>query len=120
MKFKIDENAPTGLKDLLAHFGHSAETIYDEGLVGEADDQLMKTCKRKGMVLVTLDKGFANIQTFPPGTHAGVITLRLHRQGARTILRAFKEFLNRVNLEDLKGCTVIVEEKRFRVRRPQK
>ena len=66
MKFKIDENLPLELAEMLrgAHF--DADTIFAEGLRGEADSRILDVCQGEGRVLVTLDLDFANIRAYPP------------------------------------------------------
>ena len=44
-----------------------------------ADDPLLaERARSEGRVLVTLDLGFANVQTYDPGIHTGIIVLRLN------------------------------------------
>nr|WP_207637550.1 DUF5615 family PIN-like protein [Desulfotruncus alcoholivorax] len=46
MKFKIDENLPIDVADVLAAAGHDIESVYSEGLEGVPDRQLITICKR--------------------------------------------------------------------------
>ena len=61
MKFKIDENLPGDLAEDLRQSGHDAATVHDEGLVGVGDQKLVAVAREELRVLLTLDKGIANI-----------------------------------------------------------
>ena len=79
---------------------------------------IMEACNREKLVLVTMDTGFTNQKAYPAGTHPGIIVMRIRNQGARNVLSVMRRFLERqADLEDLYGCTVIMEEHRIRVRR---
>ncbi len=62
MKFKIDENLPREVAQLLADEAHDAVTVNDEGLKGSLDTKLAEICQDEGRILVTLDMGFADIR----------------------------------------------------------
>ena len=80
MKFKFDENLPVELAEELRAAGYEAATVDDQRLVGAGDRQLSEVCKSEGRILVTLDLDFADIRTYPPEEHPGLIVLRLVRQ----------------------------------------
>ena len=44
MLFKIDENLPTDLAQLMVSSGHDAKTVYDQQLQGVDDPVLMYRC----------------------------------------------------------------------------
>ena len=62
MKFKIDENLPIEIIDEIRGLGHEADTVINEGLKGFADPQILAAAKTAGCVLLTMDKGIANVQ----------------------------------------------------------
>ncbi|MDF5725367.1 MAG: DUF5615 family PIN-like protein [Rhizonema sp. PD37] len=66
MKFKIDENLPVELADLLQSAGYDAMTVNQQKLSGEKDPIILEICQQEGRVLVTLDLDFADIRTYPP------------------------------------------------------
>lgn len=118
MNFKIDENLPAALKETMVGAGHHAETVLDEGLGGAADPVVFQRCQKEDLVILTLDLDFSNIQTYPPGSHQGIVVLRLRTQGAQAVTAAVKRFLSFMGeLGDITGATIIVEEGRVRVRR---
>jgi hypothetical protein len=81
----------------------------------------MEVCSRESMALITMDTGFANQKVYPAGTYPGIIVMRIRNQGAGNVLLVIQRFLEgQDDLEDLSGCTVIVEEHRIRIRRGQR
>jgi predicted nuclease of predicted toxin-antitoxin system len=66
VKFKIDENLPAELAEDLERLGHSADTIADEGLVGAVDSVVVAAAKVEGRIVLTLDKGIADIVASRP------------------------------------------------------
>ncbi|MGQ9628264.1 MAG: DUF5615 family PIN-like protein [Anaerolineae bacterium] len=54
MKFKIDENLPIELAELLAGAQHDAVTVEAQGLQGKNDPDIAKICLREKRILVTL------------------------------------------------------------------
>ena len=118
MRFKIDENLPSSLSTLLEDNLLEFETVYTEELSGKPDEKVMEACRREGLVLITLDIGFANQKAYPAGSHPGVIVVRIKNQGVTSILSVMERFLaGKTDFDELSGCTMIVEEHRFRVRR---
>lgn len=73
MKVKLDENIPRSAAALLIDAGHDVDTVTAEGLTGAADDVVLDAATEHGRLLVTLDRGRADIRRRPPGTHAGVM-----------------------------------------------
>ena len=66
MRFKIDENLPVELAQLLNQGKHNALTVLDQNLQGSDDPEIIKICTKEGRILVTLDKDFADIRELPP------------------------------------------------------
>ena len=116
MKFKIDENLPSELADLLVSAGHDAVTVFVEGLAGEIDDKILKVCQKEKRVLVSLDLDFSNVRAYPPGEYDGLIVLRLRRQDKPYVLDTFGKILDLFEQEQIKGLLWIVEDNRIRVR----
>ena len=116
MKFKIDENLPVELAEELRAAGYEATTVDDQRLVGTNDRHLSEVCKAEGRIFVTLDLDFADIRTYPPDEHPGLIVLRLFRQDKLHVLDVLRRTLKAVGHEPLEGRLWIVEEKRIRIR----
>ncbi len=117
MRFKLDENVPISVKGAFLEAGHEASDVYEEGLAGTPDETIAAACRTKEMLLVTLDQDFANIVTYPPSTHPGIVVLRLPRLDAKAVETAVREFVSSADMEQLRGTITIVEPRRMRVRR---
>jgi predicted nuclease of predicted toxin-antitoxin system len=119
MRFKLDENLPNDLAMDLRSAGHDTATCFDEGIHGTEDPNLFHHARREGRILVTFDLDFSDIRSYPPGTHAGIIALRLHRQDVESTRVAVARVLATIAESDLAGNLVIVEPTRVRIRRPE-
>ena len=86
MKFKVDENLPIEVAQLLREAGHDVFTVHDQKLVGAKDVVLARVCQDEQRTLITLDSDFADIRTYPPADFHGLIVLRLSRQDKFHIL----------------------------------
>lgn len=53
MKFKIDENLPIEVAELLRQTGYDATTVLEQDLGGSADTHLASLCQEERRVFVT-------------------------------------------------------------------
>src|SRR5680860_382651 len=65
------------------------------------------------------DRGFGDIRRHPPGTHPGIVVIRLRDQRASLVERVVRGLLARHELGDFSGCVVSVQPGTLRVRRPE-
>jgi len=114
--FKIDENLPIEVVELITASGHDALSVVDQGLGGASDPSIAQACIAEERVLVTLDTDFSDIQAYPPGSHPGIIVFRLARQDKRTVLDVTKRLLVALETDVLTGALWVVDERRIRVR----
>ncbi len=117
MRVKLDENLPKSLADVLTSAGHDTDSVTSEGLTGAADDTVFAAAQEAGRLLVTLDRGFADIRRYRPGAHAGIVVLRLPEQSPAAVLAAVRRLIGDQDLEDLSGAIAVVEADRLRIRR---
>ena len=89
MKFKIDENLPIEIAELLNNDGYDAKTVIDQGLCGGDDPGIAAICQEEKRIIVTLDTDFSDIRTYPPENYPGIIVLRLRRQDKPHIINVF-------------------------------
>lgn len=116
MKFKIDENLPVDCALLLKEVQHDAETVYTEGLQGQADSVLASECQKEERILITLDRGFGNPTAYLPSRHPGFIILAPHRQDKNTILGLLRQIIPLLESTPLYHRLWIVQEQRIRIR----
>lgn len=60
---------------------------------------------------VTFDLGFADVRAYPPGSHAGVLVLRLADQRPRTVLAVVQGVLAEHDIDTFAGRLVVVNER---------
>ena len=116
MRFKIDENLPVEVADLLRVAGHDAMTVLEQDLGGQADRTIGVVIREEKRALITLDLDFADIRTFPPGDFEGLIVLRLTRQDKPRVLAVIERVIPLLNSEPLAGLLWVVDESAVRVR----
>ena len=116
MQFKIDENLPAEIAELLIHAGHDAVTVISQRLQGKPDPVIVKVCVRERRVLVTLDLDFADIRAYPPHRYPGFLVLRVRRQDKKHLVRVFQRVIPMLKQEPVKGRLWIIEETQVRIR----
>lgn len=116
MPFKIDENLPIEVAQLLVHAGHDAVTIHDQKMVGEPDPRVAAVCQAEKRALITLDLDFADIRTYPPHEFAGIIVLRPRTQAKAAVLSLVARLVPLLRSESLIGRLWILGEHNLRIR----
>jgi predicted nuclease of predicted toxin-antitoxin system len=116
MRFKVDENLPREVCDLLNRAGHDAISVGQQGLGGGDDARLYRLCQDERRALLTLDVDFANVRAYDPKSSPGIIVLRLARQDKLRALDAVASTLPLLEREPLEKRLWIVEEGRIRIR----
>ena len=116
MLFKVDENLPVEIAELLSDSGHDAKTIKDQRLQGGNDRVLLERCDQDKRILVTLDIDFSDILTYPPQKHEGIILLRVGNQSKKHVIGVFKRILPLIDREPIKKHLWGVEETAVRIR----
>jgi predicted nuclease of predicted toxin-antitoxin system len=118
VRLKFDENLPADAAAIARSAGFEVEAVVDEGLAGAPDGEVVGAATREGRLLVTLDRGLADIRLHPPGTHAGILVLRVTDQRPRAVVGALVGALAGLDLDDVGGCNVVVQGDEARIRRP--
>jgi predicted nuclease of predicted toxin-antitoxin system len=116
MKFKIDENLPGELADILRAAGHEADTVSDEGMAGSPDTGIMASVKAENRALLTMDKGIADVRVNPPDQFAGIVLFRPRATGRLATLAFVRQHLPTLFQTDLNGHLFVVSETGIRVR----
>lgn len=115
--FKIDEDLPRQIADLLNARGHDAATVVGQGWQGMPDEILWPRVQQESRWLMTADKGFADLRQYPPGTHAAVILLRSQEESRRAYLELATIAIERLKLDEIAGAVVVVTYRGVRMRR---
>jgi predicted nuclease of predicted toxin-antitoxin system len=116
VKFKVDENLPIEVAQLLREAGHDVLSVHEQGLIGAPDHVLAGVCQSEERCMVTLDTHFSDIRAYPPQDFSGLIVLRLERQDKPHVLEVMSRVVSLLSSEALERRLWIVDEKRLRVR----
>lgn len=116
MQFKIDENLPHEIADLLVSADYDAKTVNDQQLQGAKDPTLIDVCRTEHRVLVTLDTDFSDIRAYPPEEFMGIIVLRVGSQAKNHVIKVFRSIMPLIGREPLIKHLWIVEETKVRIR----
>ena len=118
MRVKLDEKVPGSALVPLLEAGVDVDTVADEGLVGADDPAVLAVASREGRVVVTMDRGFGDVRAYPPGSHGGIVVLRMDQQTPRRVAEAVTQLVATVELAALAGCVSVWRDGELRVRRP--
>jgi predicted nuclease of predicted toxin-antitoxin system len=118
VKFKLDENLPVSSAAILAGAGHDVDTVGQEGLSGAPDPEVVAAAAAAGRVLVSLDVGLGDIRAYPPGSHAGIVVLRLTDQSAPAVGKAVSDLAALTNADGLAGAVSVLQRGLLRIRHP--
>ncbi|MEZ4269659.1 MAG: DUF5615 family PIN-like protein [Myxococcota bacterium] len=118
MRFKLDENLPASLIPLLEALGHEVDSVRDEGLTGEPDATVFVEAQKAGRALITQDLDFSDIRAFAPGTHAGLVLVRLASPGRRALLERLVQAFDQEDAESWARSFVVITDQKVRIRRP--
>jgi predicted nuclease of predicted toxin-antitoxin system len=120
VKAKLDENLPLQIATLLRGLGHDVHTTEQENLSGCDDSELWTQAGIEGRTLITQDLDFSDSRRFQPGTHHGLILIRLHSPSRLRLVERVREAFQTEQVEEWFGCFVVVTDHKIRVRRPSK
>lgn len=118
MKIKLDENLPARLVPVLKNHGHDVHTVLDEQMAGKPDAEIWHAVLAEKRFLVTQDLDFSDTRQFAPGTHPGLLLIRLREPGSQALLDAVSAVA--AELSGWAGCFIVLTENKVRVKRPKR
>jgi len=118
MRIKLDENLPTRLVSVLADLGHDVDTVPTERIAGKDDAVVWQAAQAGHRFLVTQDLDFSDIRKYTPGTHHGLLLVRLPQPGRTALFERIAALFQIENVESWDGCLVTATPNKVRVRRP--
>jgi predicted nuclease of predicted toxin-antitoxin system len=119
MKVKLDENLPDSLAVALSGEGHDTDTIAEENLTGAGDPEVWSACLEEGRFLITQDLDFSDIRQFKPGTHPGIMIVRLRQPGRLALHERVLAAFGGVEADVLEGRFVVVTDHKIKIRQPE-
>jgi len=98
--------------------GHDVQTVVEEGIGGQVDPTIWQAAQREARFLITQDLDFSDARRFAPGTHHGILLLRLRTLGWRGIVARVTELFAQEDVTQWARCFVVATKGKVRVRRP--
>jgi predicted nuclease of predicted toxin-antitoxin system len=115
---KLDENLPERLVSILSALGHDVDTVRSERLKGRTDADVWSAAQSAHRFFVTQDLDFADLRRYTPGTHAGLLLVRLAKPGREALLERVSSLFASELITEWRGCLVITTDHKVRVKRP--
>jgi predicted nuclease of predicted toxin-antitoxin system len=115
MKIKLDENLPLGLATALKSLGHNVHTTLEEGLAGKPDATVWAAAQREARFLITQDLDFSDLRRFAPGSHHGILLVRLHSPDWRNLCERVAKIFRDESVEGWAECFVVATEHKIRI-----
>ncbi len=113
MKLKLDENVPSDIS-----LPGDVDTVEDEGLSGSHDEVIWEAAQREERLLVTQDLDFSDLRRFEPGTHHGIVLLRLANPSPSALSARILQIVQCEDFDTWSGCFDVATDTKIRVRRP--
>lgn len=120
MKIKLDENMPVRLVEILRELGHDTDTVPEEGLTGRPDEAVWHAAQESDRFLITQDLDFSDVRQFAPGTHHGILLVRLREPGRNALLRQVQAVFSQEDVTNWRGSFVVLTEHKVRIHRPER
>ena len=117
MRFLIDECLPARMAELLRAAGHDCTHVYELGLGGQPDEQIMATADRENRILVSADTDFGELLANAPVLAPSVILLRRTDKQARSLAAVVLANLEQVTDDLAAGALIVISDTRIRARR---
>ncbi|HWY76028.1 MAG TPA: DUF5615 family PIN-like protein [Verrucomicrobiae bacterium] len=118
MKVKLDENLPESLLHTLGALGHDVDNVRIEGLSGQADADIWRAAQTAERFLITQDLDFSDIRKFAPGTHHGLMLVRLRAPGRLALAARIAVAFRDVTVASWARCFVLLTDHKLRIQRP--
>ncbi len=119
MKVRLDENIPSRLIPELERMGHSVQSVATDLLQGRSDEEIWEAVRRERSFFVTQDLDFSDLRQFAPGTHPGILLVRLREPGRKALFERLRNLFESEDVESWKGCFVVATDLKIRIRRPK-
>lgn len=117
MRFLIDECLPARMAELLRAAGHDCAHVYELGLGGQPDEQIMATADRENRILVSADTDFGELLANAPVLAPSVILLRRTDKQAQSLTAVVLANLGQVTDDLAAGALIVISDTRIRARR---
>jgi predicted nuclease of predicted toxin-antitoxin system len=115
MRIKLDENLPASVASALTALAHEVHTVAEENLSGSKDHEVWEAAQQESLFLITQDLDFCDTRKFAPGTHSGMLLVRLHSPHRTSLIQGIKQVFLQEEVALWSGCFGVVSEHQLRV-----
>jgi len=115
MRIKLDENLPEALLAKLSSFGHEVDNVRQENIAGLSDGTVWEAAQKTGRFLITQDLDFSDLRRFAPGSHHGLMLVRLRMPGRTALVARISEAFASHASEAWHGAFVLLTDTKLRV-----
>lgn len=118
MKIKLDENLPARAAMRLRSLEHDVDTVLDEGLGGGEDSVVWAAAQAEERFFVTQDLDFSDVRRFAPGSHHGVMLVRIPEEEQPRLPEYLASWFSTGDWASWAGAFVVATPHKLRVSRP--
>lgn len=108
MKVLVDENIPAMTVSELRRLGHDVLDFRGSQKEGASDSEVWNLAQKENRLLITTDKGFAQIRQ---SGHAGILIIRLRQPNRHKIHQRVIQAIDHFPAADWAGKAVIMRDK---------
>jgi predicted nuclease of predicted toxin-antitoxin system len=102
---------------LLRAAGHDCAHVYEAGLGGQPDEQIMDLADRENRILISADTDFGELLANAPVLAPSVILLRRTDKRAASLAAVILANLEQVTDDLAAGALIVISDTRIRARR---
>jgi predicted nuclease of predicted toxin-antitoxin system len=118
MRIKLDENLPARLIEELTKLGHDVDSVPQEALSGQSDAKVWDASQEAQRFLITQDLDFSDVRRFAPGTHRGILLVRLSNPSRQRLIDRIQSIFSTEPVEAWSECFVVITDRKIRIHRP--
>jgi predicted nuclease of predicted toxin-antitoxin system len=86
--------------------------------MGRNDREIWEAAQKESRFLITQDLDFSDLRRFAPGSHHGILLIRLHSPNRRNLVSRVVELFQNENVSEWLGCFIVATERKIRVLKP--
>ncbi len=116
MKFLLNENIPPSLTNRLKSFGYDAIHIYDCGLTGQSDENIIEFASLHNYIIITHDLDYSRIISLSGNSNPSVITFRQKVISADIISDSLARVIPKISVFLTSGALVSIDQELLRYR----
>lgn len=95
------------------------DNVRLEGLAGKPDPDVWQAAQNAGRFVITQDFDFSDIRKYAPGTHHGLLLVRLRLPGRLALAGRIVDVFRSENVESWRRGFVVLTDRKLRVQRPR-